>query len=319
MSSYIRSFNLGSLLHTRCLSFSYSRSLCNNIKVKKRRSHTIQSASSPLVHLSVQTNGVALITLRRPEARNALSTELARQFACILEEITQRCRYLPSTMTMADTSLAPIRAVVLTGEGTAFCAGADLKERQGMSDQEWEDQHKVFQRAALALYSIPVPTIAAVNGHAFGGGLELVCLADWSIVASKGRFRFPEVHLGIFPGLGATVTLPRLVGPIQARRYILTADTFTAQEGYHIGLFAKIVEDGPAAVTAALDDAAKVAQNGPQAVQYAKKSLRDCSELLHFTKAWDHSLDLYSTCFRSEERMEGIRAYGEKRPPKYQL
>jgi enoyl-CoA hydratase/carnithine racemase len=188
-----------------------------------------------------------------------------------------------------------------------------------MSDQEWEDQHKVFQRAALALYSIPVPTIAAVNGHAFGGGLELLCLTDWSIVASKSRFRFPEVHLGIFPGLGATVTLPRLIGPIQARRYILTADSFTAEEGYRMGLFAKLVDDGPAAVMAALDDAAKVAQNGPQAVQNAKKSLRECSELLHFTKAWEHSLDLYGICFRSEERMEGIRAYGEKRPPKYQL
>lgn len=312
MSYFARSLN------AKCRSLSYCRfnvdfQLCKRsyINISIASNNTNHHESS-LVHVKVQSNGVALVTLRRPAARNALSTELARQLTCILEEISQGC--CPST-----ASAAPIRAVVLTGEGSAFCAGADLKERQSMSDQEWEDQHRVFQGAAMALHSIPVPTIAAVNGHAFGGGLELVCLTDWSIVASDGRFRFPEVHLGIFPGLGATVTLPRLVGPVYARRYILTADTFTAEEGYRMGLFAKIVEDGPAAVKAALDDAAKVAQNGPQAVQYAKKSLRECSELIDFTKAWNHSLDLYGTCFRSEERIEGIRAYGEKRPPKYQL
>ena len=186
-----------------------------------------------------------------------------------------------------------------------------------MSDQEWEAQHRVFQNAALAFHSLPVPTIAAVNGPAFGGGLELVCLADWSVVSVGATFRFPEVRLGIFPGLGATVTLPRLIGPAHARRLILSAEPISAEEGYRIGLFATLVDDGPTAVKVALEDAARVAENGPNAVRRAKQSIRDCSQMTDFYDAWKHSLDLYGKCFRSEERLEGIRAYDEKRPPNY--
>ena len=253
------------------------------------------------------------MTLNRPEARNALSTGLARQLHSIMENITLGCSAHHSNSARGNK----IRAVVLTGSGSSFCAGADLKERQSMSDEEWETQHKVFQGAAMAFHAIPVPTIAAINGHAFGGGLELICLADWSIVASNSRFRFPEVHLGIFPGLGATVTLPRLVGPVIARRLILSAETFTAEEGHRIGLFAKIASDGAEALKMALEDAAIVSKNAPNAVQRAKQSLRECSEIVHFPDAWKHSLQLYGSCFRSEERVEGIRAYGEKRLPNY--
>ena len=267
-----------------------------------------------MVNVTVQETGVALVTLNRPSARNALSTELARELHQIFDRIAKGTFSSDSSPLFGSNN--QVRAVVLTGAGSAFCAGADLKERQNMSDEEWEAQHKVFQKAALAFHSLPVPTIAAVNGPAFGGGLELICLADWSVASAGATFRFPEVHLGIFPGLGATVTLPRLISPIHARRLILSAEPISAEEGYRIGLFAKLVKDGPTAVKVALEDAARVAENGPHAVRRAKQSIRECSEMT-FYDSWKHSLDLYGQCFRSEERVEGIRAYGEKRPPKY--
>jgi enoyl-CoA hydratase len=278
--------------------------------------------TQPLVKVDVSdTSGVAVVTLNRPEARNALSTALVTQLLQSFVSLDQ------------DYGVGRVRAVVLTGAGTAFCAGADLKERRGMTDEQWEAQHKCFQKAALAFRDLPMPTIAAVNGAAFGGGLELVCLADWAFASPNVKFGFPEVHLGIFPGMGATVTLPRLIGPSLARRWILTGQTQTAEEGYRARLFVEIVSNNntithkdaacddvqppSAALEAALKDAERIAQNGPMAVRQGKRSIRQCGEMPDFRQAWDHALELYGNCFRSEERMEGIAAYNEKRKPNF--
>ena len=265
------------------------------------------SASTTLIDVDLKENGVAVVTLNRPESRNALSTELARQFVGVLEKINDG--------TTHHKDVSTVRAVVLTGAGTSFCAGADLKERQGMTDEAWEAQHKVFQTAGLLFQNLPMPTIVAANGHAFGGGFEFVCLADWSVACEKALFRFPEVRLGIFPGLGGTQTLPRLIGLTEARRMLLTGRVITAQEGFRMGLFTGVHPCGESTLNAALEDANTIAENGPQAVRRAKRAIWEGIQEPNFRSAWDFSLDLYGECFRSAERVEGIAAYGEKRSP----
>jgi len=147
---------------------------------------------------------VVLVTLNRPEASNAFNTqmalELAEAFAGLVHEgASHRC-------------------IVLTGSGEkAFCAGADLKERDGMSDADWAAQHKVFEAMGEAVLAAPMPVIAAVNGAAFGGGCEIALLCDFLYAAETARFALPEVTLGIMPGLGATQTLTRTAGPRRAK------------------------------------------------------------------------------------------------------
>ncbi len=130
-----------------------------------------------------------------------------------------------------------VRCVVLTGAGDrAFCAGADLKERRGMSDADWQAQHVIFERQYQALLDVPVPVIAAVNGHAFAGGLEMMLACDFAYAVPTARFALTEVTLGIMPGAGGTQMLPRAVGERRAKEIILTGRPFGAEEALHWGL-----------------------------------------------------------------------------------
>ena len=265
--------------------------------------------TSSLVDLDIRENGVIVVSLNRPEARNALNTNLAIELNKVFEGIKDK--------SIKPKGNSSVKALVLTGHGKAFCAGADLKERLGMSEQQWEAQHKIFQKCCQTFQSLPVPLIAAANGHAFGGGLELICLSDWAYASEKALFGFPEVRLGIFPGLGGTQTLPRLIGINSARRLILTGVTFTAMEGHQLGLFSKLKANGEATLEAAVSDANEVAKNGPSAVQLAKRAIWEGYQT-SFDDAWSLSLELYGKAFKSSERVEGINAYNEKRNPKFE-
>ena len=262
------------------------------------------------VNVDVKENGVAVVFLNRPNARNALNTSLASQLLEVFEGIKEK-----SNKVKGVTS---IKAVVLSGYGKSFCAGADLKERQGMTDEQWESQHQIFQKCCRTYQSLPIPTIAAANGHAFGGGFELICLSDWAYASSSAQFGFPEVRLGIFPGLGGTQTLPRLIGINAARRLILSGATLNANQGYQLGLFSGIEVDGSATLQAAIDDANLVAKNGPLAVKLAKRAIWEGYQIPKFNDAWNFSLELYGNSFKSQERIEGINAYNEKRHPKFE-
>ena len=297
---------------------SFSSITSTNIISRRRYNHnnnlicrSLSSASfnTSLINVDVKDNGVCVVTLNRPKARNALSTELATQMCGVFQDITDA--------TIKPTDLASVRCVILTGAGSSFCAGADLKERQGMTDEQWSDQHKVFQKAGLLFQNLPMPTIVAANGHAFGGGFEFVCLADWAVASKDALFRFPEVRLGIFPGLGGTQTLPRLIGLPNARRMLLTGCPITAEEGYRYGLFTMVEETGEKCLEKAIEDGNMICENGPQGVRRAKRSIWEGYQKSDFKEAWDFSLELYGECFRSDERIEGIKAYGEKRAPKF--
>ena len=274
-----------------------------------KNSQIRQLGTSSLVDVDVRENGVVIVYLNRQEARNALNTNLALQLNKVFEGIKVR--------SIRPKSNSSVKALVLTGHGNAFCAGADLKERVGMSDEQWQSQHKIFQKCCKTFQSLPIPLIAAANGHAFGGGLELICLSDWAFAAEKALFGFPEVRLGIFPGLGGTQTLSRLIGINAARRLILTGSTFTADEGHRLGLFSKVEIDGVSTLEAAINDANEVAKNGPSAVQLAKKAIWEGYQISNFNDAWNLSLNLYGKAFKSAERVEGINAYNEKRKPEF--
>ena len=245
---------------------------------------------------------VLLVTLNRPNALNALNTQMGRE----LHELWTRLAAEPG-----DT-----RCVVLTGAGDrAFCAGADLKERDGMSQADWQAQHELFERAFMALMELPLPVIAALNGHAFGGGLELALCCDFIYASGTARFALPEVRLGIMPGGGGTQNLARAVGERRAKELILSGRQFTAEEGTAWGLFnaafppASLLEE-------VLKTAETIAQNAPLSVRQAKKSIHYGLQTDLLT-GYRFEIEAYNRLVDTEDRREGVRAFNEKRKPNF--
>ncbi len=243
---------------------------------------------------------VALITLNRPEASNAFNTrmalELAEAFAGFAREsATERC-------------------LVLTGAGEkAFCAGADLKERDGMSDETWAAQHKVFEAMAEALLACSMPVIAAVNGAAFGGGCEIALLCDFLYAADGARFALPEATLGIMPGLGATQTLTRTAGPRRAKEVIATGRAFTAAEALAWGVANRVLPQAEL-LSVALETAGRIAANAPLAVAAVKRAI-DLGDGHGLRSGMALELEQYNQLFPTDDRREGVRAWAEKRKP----
>ncbi|HEV2921036.1 MAG TPA: enoyl-CoA hydratase/isomerase family protein, partial [Actinomycetota bacterium] len=197
---------------------------------------------------------VATVTLDRPEALNAISTELALELAGAFEPLA------------TDRG---VRAVVLTGAGDrAFCVGADLKQRAGLDDHGWLAQREVFRRGFAAVRRCPLPTVAAVAGFALGGGTELALACDLVVAADDATFGLPEVRLGLVPAGGGTQLLARGVGRSAARDLVLTGRRVAADEARRLGLADRVVPRGEA-LAAATALAAEIAGNAPTAVRMA--------------------------------------------------
>src|SRR5258706_13433233 len=166
---------------------------------------------------------VTIVRLNRPDASNALNTQMGRDLVHYFEEVA--------------LDPASLRCVILTGSGEkGLCAGGDLKERRGMTDEQWTRQHVIFERMVRALIDCPVPIIGAVNGAAYGGGCEIAGACDFLYAAEGARFALTEVPLGIMPGGGGTQTLPRAVGERRAKELILTGKPLTAAQAHDWGL-----------------------------------------------------------------------------------
>jgi enoyl-CoA hydratase/carnithine racemase len=209
-----------------------------------------------------------------------------------------------------------LRCVVLTGAGDrAFCAGADLKERDGMTDAQWSAQHLVFEAMGRAILAAPMPVIAAVNGAAFGGGCEIVLLCDFAYASDAARFALPEATLGIMPGLGATQTLSRRVGAARAKEVIATGLTFTAEQALSWGVVNRVC-DSLDLMDAALETARRIAASAPLAVREIKRAI-DAGAGLPLDRAMALELESYNRLFTTEDRVEGVRAWGEKRKPDF--
>jgi enoyl-CoA hydratase/carnithine racemase len=207
-----------------------------------------------------------------------------------------------------------LRAVVITGQGDrAFCAGADLKERARMSPEEVHAFHAAVRDGFSGIERAPQPFVAALNGVALGGGLELALACDLRIAAEGVEVGLPEVGLGIIPGAGGTVRLPRLVGVARAKDLILTARRVGAAEALAMGLVSRVAPAGQA-VAAAVALAEQVARNAPISLRQAKRAV-DGGFHLPLEEALALENRLYQDCLASRDRVEALRAFAEKRPP----
>jgi enoyl-CoA hydratase len=245
---------------------------------------------------------VLLVTLNRPEVLNAINTQMGRDLYALWTTLTAE---------PGDT-----RCVVLTGAGErAFCAGGDLKERDGMTQAAWQAQHELFERGFVALMELPLPVIAAVNGHAYGGGLETALACDFIYAARGARFAQSEVRLGIMPGGGGTQNLPRAVGERRAKELILAASAFSAEEGAAWGLINRVCDSG-SVLSEALETAKAIAGNAPLSVRQAKKSIHYGLQTDLLT-GYRFEIEAYNRLVDTEDRHEGVRAFNEKRKPNF--
>jgi enoyl-CoA hydratase len=240
--------------------------------------------------------GVALVTIDRPEALNALSFDLLRELATALETLD------------ADPDC---RAIVLTGAGTrAFAAGADIRELAGQTAASLAQGHDFDAWGRID--SIGLPLIAAVRGFALGGGCELAMACDMLIAGDDAQFGQPEIKLGVMPGAGGTQRLTRAIGKARAMELILTGLRMRADEARAAGLVTRVV---PAAATldAALELAAAIAARPPLAVRAAKQAVRAAAEL-PLTHGLAAERQAFFTLFDSHDQQEGMTAFIEKRP-----
>lgn len=245
--------------------------------------------------------GVAILTLSRPEARNAISRQLLDDLGSILEEVD---------------ATPGARTVIITGAGDkAFCAGADLKERAGMSPEDVTDFLTNLNRTFTAIENFRLPVIAAVNGAAFGGGLEMAMVADIRLAAESAVMGLTETRLAIIPGAGGTQRMPRLVGLAKAKELILTGRRIGAREALEIGLV-----NGICPVDGLLDRSRKLAseisEGGPVAVQQAKVAINKGMQT-DVQSGLAIESEAYSRCIPTEDRLEGLKAFREKRKPVY--
>jgi enoyl-CoA hydratase/carnithine racemase len=245
---------------------------------------------------------VLVVRLNRPGALNALNTQMGRDTL----ELWTRIAAEPGGL----------RCAVLTGAGErAFCSGGDLKERDGMTVAAWQAQHEVFERSFMALVECPLPVIAAVNGHAFGGGLEMALCCDFIYASRAARFAQSEVRLGIMPGGMGTQNLARALGERRAKELTLSARAFSAEEGAAWGLVNKLCEPGRV-LEDALATAQAIAENAPLAVRQAKKSIHYGLQADLLT-GYRFEIEAYNRLIGTEDRLEGVRAFNEKRKPEF--
>src|ERR1700720_3131459 len=247
-------------------------------------------------------DGLVLLTLSRPQVANAMNTQMGRDLLAFFEAVN------------ADP--LPYRCIVLTGAGDkAFCAGGDLKERQGMSDETWAAQHLLFERAIRAFIACPVPVIGAINGAAYAGGCELALCCDFIYAAETARFALTEVTLGIMPGAGGTQNLPRAVGERRAKEIILTGRPFSAKEAFEWGMVNRLCAPGRV-VDEALETGRRIGANAPISVRQAKHAI-------HFGMQMDLAsgmmleIEAYNRMVPTEDRREGVVAFNEKRKPRF--
>jgi enoyl-CoA hydratase/carnithine racemase len=250
------------------------------------------------IALSRADDHTLTVTLNRPEVSNALNTQMGLDLVEVFERLS--------------IDLQDLRAVIVTGRGEkAFCAGGDLKERNGMTDEAWRAQHLIFERMVRAILGCPIPVLAAVNGAAYGGGCEIAAASDFIYAASTARFALTEVTLGIMPGAGGTQNLARAMGERRAKELILSGLPFAAAEAEAWGLVNRVV-DPAGLMEATLTIARRIAANGPLAVRQAKQSIHRGLQM----SLWDglaFEIEAYNRLVPTEDRREGVAAFNERR------
>lgn len=239
---------------------------------------------------------VAYLTIDRPKKMNALNPQVIREIREALRELEG----------------SGYRALVVSGAGDkAFVAGADIEGMSSMSPVEAKGFSDLSQEAFRLLERLPVPTIAAIEGFALGGGTELALACDLRVASESAVFGFPEVTLGLMPGAGGTQRLPRLVGPEVAKDMIFTGRRLKAEEAKEIGLVGRVVPKGEALKTAK-ELAAKIAANAPLGVAYSKSAVETSGDL-DLETGLRHETDLFALLFSTADAREGMSAFVERR------
>jgi enoyl-CoA hydratase len=249
---------------------------------------------------SERRGAVALLTLNRPEALNALNEALLRELRDAVAAVARD---------------AGARALVLTGEGRAFAAGADIEAMSHMTALEGEAFSRLGHDTFGALEQLEIPTIAAVNGFALGGGCELACACDWIYASTKALFGQPEVHLGLIPGFGGTSRVSRRVGVAWAKEIVLAGQNLKADEALRIGLANRVFEPDEL-IDKAVAVGEAIATNGPLAVASAKRVLQQGQDAdVRVAHALEQSA--FAVLFATGDKSEGLAAFLEKRDPKF--
>lgn len=243
------------------------------------------------------TDGIALLTINRPDALNALNSEVLDELGCAFYALEY------------DSA---VKVVILTGAGEkAFVAGADIRELSGMSSYEGHQFGRKGQHVILAMEKMKKPVIAAVNGFALGGGLELALGCDFIYASAKARLGFPEVTLGIMPGFGGTQNLARLIGPNKANELIFTGKIITADKAMSWGIVNELFAHEEL-LAKAKETAAAIAGVGSLGVAYAKDAIVNG---LNMTKedGFRYEAALFGVLFATADQKEGMGAFVEKR------
>jgi methylglutaconyl-CoA hydratase len=257
--------------------------------------------ANPLIKFEQLDDSIVKITLNRPESANALSSELIEALSDAFDQVSKQ---------------GNVRCVILTGAGgKAFCAGADLKERLAMTDEEVPLAVGKIGALTSKIAETPIPVVVALNGVAFGGGLEIALACDIRLASNTIQIGLTETGLGIIPGAGGTQRLPRLVGEGNAKNMILRAKRLSANEAYRIGLLQEVYpQDELEAMSYQLSR--EIARNGPIAVVQAKRAI-DNGMQVPLEEGLAIEKSCYQTTIATHDRVEGLRAFQEKRPPVY--
>ncbi|MBW4055385.1 MAG: enoyl-CoA hydratase/isomerase family protein [Proteobacteria bacterium] len=253
-------------------------------------------------NLLIETsNGITTLMINRPQVLNALNSDVVRELECALYEL--------------DLDAA-VRVIIVTGAGEkAFVAGADIKEMSEISAYEAHDFARRGQRLMLLINKMTTPVIAAVNGYALGGGLELALACDFIYASEKAKFGFPEVGLGIIPGFGGTQNLARLIGPNRANELIFTGRIINAAQAHAWGIVNEICAPGDL-LPMAVSTAREIVGKGALGVTYAKDAITNG---LNMTKedGFRYEASLFGVLFATSDQREGMGAFLEKRTAEF--
>ena len=245
---------------------------------------------------------IGVLKIARPEALNALNKLVLNDLKLLLQDLGQK---------------RDIRCLIITGEGEkAFVAGADIKEMEGLSPAQAREMSLNGQGLFQKIEDLPFPVIAAMNGFALGGGLELALACDFIFASNKAKWGLPEVSLGLIPGYGGTQRLSRALGRSLARRVAMSGEIFTAQQGYEWGLFAQVCEPDQL-MPSVMKLAETLVLRAPLAMAWVKEAINHGSDRSQ-PEGQKLEADLFGRTFETKDHLEGIKAFIEKRPPSFQ-
>ncbi len=252
--------------------------------------------------VEIPSDNILLLTLNRPHRANAMNTQMGLDLRAFFQKLY--------------VNAGDARCVIVTGSGNKiFSAGGDLKDRDGMTDAEWREQHAIFEQMVRAMRDCPIPVLGAINGSAYGGGCEFALACDFLYAAENVKFALTEIKLGIMPGAGGTMNLPSAVGERRAKEIIYTGLPFTSEEAFSWGLVNKVIK-----IESLLEETLKTAniivKNAPISIRQAKKSMNVSMQVDRHI-AYMFELEAYEKMISSEDRLEGVRAFNEKRLPNF--